>query len=285
MASIAIVTPSYNQALFLGEAVESVLEQVPHLTEYIVLDACSPDGSREVLDAHATEISALGAVVIEPDRGQSDAIIKGFVRTTSEILGWINSDDALLPGALQAVSQAFDADPTLDVVVGDFVFIDERSMITRYKCMSGARPWWRHLGVIHVPQQSCFFRRSAYERAGGLDESLHCVMDTDLWLRLMEADTRWGYIPRPLAAFRVHGAAKGKEESWAKRYRRESRWLFARHAGVLGTRRWIRMGGHLYQAANAVSGVYLNDLLHDRRWKGRPFAELAAALRSSSRDK
>lgn len=285
MARIAIVTPSYNQAAFLGEAVASVLQQGSPLSEYIVLDACSTDGSRQVLDAHAAKIHAVGGVFIEPDRGQSDAIIKGFSRTTAEILGWINSDDALLPGALQAVSDAFDADRSLDVVVGDFVFIDERSMITRYKCMSGARPWWRHLGVIHVPQQSCFFRRSAYERAGGLDESLHCVMDTDLWLRLMEADTRWGYIPRPLAAFRVHGAAKGKEESWSKRYQRESQWLFARHAAVLGPRPWMRMGGLFYQAVNAVNGVYLTDLLRDRRWKGRPFAELAAALRSSANDR
>jgi len=281
MASIAVVTPSYNQAAFLEEAIDSVLGQGSYLTECVVLDACSDDGSRAILDRRSNDIRSRGELVIEPDRGQSDAIIKGFSRTTSDILCWINSDDALLPGALRAVSDRFDSDPTLDVVVGDFVFIDESSVITRYKSLRGARPWWRHFGVLHVPQQSCFFRRSAYDRAGGLDDSLHCVMDADLWIRLMECNTRWGYVHRPLSAFRIHGAAKGKEAGWSGRYGKEAAWMRVRHASVLGGRRWSQAGSLAYKMTNTLNGVYARDWLYDRRWKGKSLASLANECRSS----
>src|SRR5205085_6540716 len=121
----------------------------------------------------------------------------------------INSDDVFLPGALRKVREAFAAHPTWDVLTGYHLRIDQESRIISFHRIPSEGPRRASWGMHHVAQQTCFFRRAVYERLGGLKQSLHCVMDTDLWCRMFDAGVIWGHISEYLAAFRVHEQAKG----------------------------------------------------------------------------
>ncbi|NVO00781.1 MAG: glycosyltransferase, partial [Geobacteraceae bacterium] len=127
---ITIVTPSYNQGRFLEKTILSVLDQGYPNLEYIVIDGGSTDESVEIIKKYADRLTYW---VSEPDRGQSHAINKGFERATGEIFGWLNSDDWYHPGALQAVAEAFAANPDVGAVVGAGEMVDEEGKQLIYK--------------------------------------------------------------------------------------------------------------------------------------------------------
>src|SRR5437762_483466 len=119
---ITIVTPSFNQAQFLEETIRSVLLQGYPNLEYIVMDGGSTDGSAEILEKYSPWIDHW---VSEKDNGQADAIYRGFERATGEIIGWVNSDDLLLPGALAAHAEYFLRHHQAQLVMGGCLWIDE----------------------------------------------------------------------------------------------------------------------------------------------------------------
>ena len=123
---ITVVTPSFNQARFLEETLASVIAQRDEIHEYFVLDGGSTDGSQDVIRRYEKKIDYW---ISEKDKGQSDAIARGFARATGDILYWINSDDVLLPGALKKVRQLFASDPNLAVTTGWQVLIDGNSNV------------------------------------------------------------------------------------------------------------------------------------------------------------
>ncbi|HEX9243001.1 MAG TPA: glycosyltransferase family 2 protein [Anaeromyxobacter sp.] len=227
---ISIVTPSLNQAAFLPRTLESVLSQQGDFElEYVVQDGGSTDGSAELLRRHEGRLS----LRIEKDAGQPDAINRGLRRTTGEIVGWVNSDDLLLPGALARVAAAFAANPGAKWLHGGCEIVDEqdrpiRRWITAYKdwrCRNYSR---RALLVENfVSQMTVFWRRSAMEQVGLLDESLRYTFDYEYWLRL----SRLGdplFVPERIAAFRWYTSSKSGarfEEQFAEDYA-----VFRRHA-------------------------------------------------------
>ena len=224
LPTVTIVTPSFNQAVYLDRTLSSVIAQREQVHEYFVLDGGSTDGSRQLIEKRGSQIDYW---VSEKDAGQSDAIAKGFARATGDILFWLNSDDLLLPGAIARVREAFAANPTWDVLTGWSVFIDAKDVVTRVNTVPGeSRAWARH-GILHVCQQTCYFRKDLYERVGGIDEELHCSMDVDLWLKFLEAGATWGHVPHLLGAFRLHDLMKGR--TWEERYERERHVVAARH--------------------------------------------------------
>jgi glycosyltransferase involved in cell wall biosynthesis len=202
---ISIVTPSFNQAQFVGHTIQSVLnQQYPNL-EYIVIDGASSDGSQLVI---AQSEKYLTHWISEADKGQTEAINKGFRLTTGEIMGYLNSDDLLLPGALNTVVDYFARRPDIDVIYGHRILIDEHGMaIGRWILpphSSLAYAW-----ADFVPQETMFWRRSIWNRAGGqLDESFRFAMDWDLIARFSSVGARFYRLPRYLAAFRVHAKQK-----------------------------------------------------------------------------
>jgi glycosyltransferase involved in cell wall biosynthesis len=203
---LSIITPSFNQAAFLEQTLRSVISQREEVHEYFVYDAASTDGAPDVIRRYAGSIDHW---VSEKDKGQSDAIARGFARATGDFVAWLNSDDVYLPGALAAVRAALDAHPDWDVVSGWHVRIDGASRVLaahRTAPESRAAARW---GVFHPNQPTVFFRRSLYEKVGGLNPDLHLVMDTDLFFRMLDAGAVWGHVPRYLAAFRQHGESKG----------------------------------------------------------------------------
>lgn len=197
---ISIVIPSLNQAEFLEQAILSVLEQGPH-TELIVIDGGSTDGSIDVIRRYAPRIAHWAS---QPDGGPAPALNKGFSRATADILGFLNADDFYLPGALAQVDAAFTAWPGVDVISGHGYFASpsgqlgaplrsDRWSLTRFK-----------YGACVLLQPATFFRRAAFDRAGGFPETGRVCWDMELWARLALTGARFGSIDAHLAAFRLH---------------------------------------------------------------------------------
>ena len=202
---ISMVTPSFRQARFIERTIRSVVEQGYPNLEYFVQDGGSTDGTVQILESHAGRLSGWHSA---PDSGQSQAINRAFARTTGEIMAWINSDDVLFPGALACVADFFARHPAIDVVYGHRVLIDEDDReIGRWILPTHEEyvlSW-----ADFVPQETLFWRRRIWEKAGGtIDESFRFAMDWDLLLRFRDAGANFARIPAFLGAFRVHALQK-----------------------------------------------------------------------------
>jgi FkbM family methyltransferase len=202
---ISIVTPSYNQGAFIEKTLLSVIDQQYSNLEHYVQDGGSQDGTVVVLQKHSDRLAGW---VSEQDSGQSQAINRGFAKTSGEIMAWLNSDDLLLPGALHAVADYFNRHPEVDVLYGNRLLIDHEGMeIGRWLLPghdSDVLSW-----VDYVPQETLFWRRSIWDKAGGqIDESFRFAMDWDLLVRFRDAGAKFAHIPRYMGAFRIHEQQK-----------------------------------------------------------------------------
>ena len=185
---ISIVTPSFNQGEFLERTIRSVLAQDYPNVEYIVMDGGSTDESLPIIARYADRLAHWESA---PDRGQSHAINRGFARATGDIFGWLNSDDWLEPGALSRVAEQAMRYPDVGAFVGEARVVDLNGNVELYKkpgeLTFDAFCHW--LDGEFFMQPACFFRRSAWEASGPLDESLHIALDLDLWLRMVRRVT------------------------------------------------------------------------------------------------
>ncbi len=198
--TISVVTPNLNQGAYLEQTIRSVVDQQYAGLEYIIQDGGSTDNSVEIIKRYANQLARWDS---SPDRGQSHAINRGMEQTTGSIMAFLNSDDLLLPGSLAYVADYFQRHPEADVVYGHRLLIDEAgNEIGRWVLPphdDRVLPW-----ADYIPQETMFWRRSAWERVGGqLDESFHFALDWDLILRFRAAGLRFVRLPRFLGAFRV----------------------------------------------------------------------------------
>jgi glycosyltransferase involved in cell wall biosynthesis len=204
---IALVTPSFNQAKFVGQTINSVKVQNYPRLKYVVQDACSMDGTAGVLKSFD---DAGYDIRIEPDSGQADALNKGFARAPAEIMGYLNSDDLLLPGTLHFVAQYFHNNPSVDVIYGNRLIIDEFGQEIGRWILPGHDPQVLRF-VDYVPQESMFWRRRIWEGVGAkFDSNLQFAMDWDLILRFEEAGAVFHHVPELFGVFRAHGGQKSQ---------------------------------------------------------------------------
>ncbi len=239
LPSIALVTPSFNQARFVGETIRSVVGQAYPNLEYVVQDACSTDGTADILRAF---VGKGVDIRIEPDEGQADALNRGFSRTSGEVMGYLNSDDLLLPGTLQFVGRFFRDNPSVDVIYGNRLIIDENGLEIGRWILPGHDPQLLRF-VDYVPQESMFWRRRIWDRVGGrIDANLHFVLDWDLILRFVGAGAVFRHVPGLFGVFRVHGRQKSQAD-FVVRGAREMAGLQRRHSG-LDLSRFDRVAHH-----------------------------------------
>ncbi|WP_259665633.1 glycosyltransferase family 2 protein [Rhizobium binae] len=226
LPQISLVTPSFNQASFVGMTLESVLSQNYPALQYILQDAVSTDGSQTILESYRGQ----GVdIIVEADKGQTNALNRGFARSCGEIMAYLNSDDMLLPGTLHLVGRYFRDNPSVEVIYGNRLVVDEQGReIGRWILPGHDEEVLRF--VDYVPQETMFWRRSLWERAGaGFDEQFHFAMDWDLILRFMQVGAVFNHVPGLFGLFRVHGDQKSQKD-FRERGAREMAKLRRAHA-------------------------------------------------------
>lgn len=171
--------------------------------EYIVVDANSTDSTQDVIQRNRPRIDRY---ISEADRGQADAVNKGIRMSTGQIIGWLNSDDCYLEGAISAAINSF-RDPDVVAVYGDYVVIDGSDRILGLRRQPSFDSRIALYAYLTVMQPAAFFTRAAFDAVGGLDETLHYCLDYDFWLRLAKIG-RLVHVRKYLAAFRLHEASK-----------------------------------------------------------------------------
>ena len=201
---VSIITPSFNQAPFLEETIQSVLSQDYPKIEYWIIDGGSTDGSLEIIQRYADRMAGW---ISEPDQGQTDAINKGFGRAKGQILAWLNSDDTYLPYAVSEAVAYLTAHPEAGMVYGDANLIDQQGdVIGRFPARQTDYSRLRN-GYVHIPQQAAFFRADLWHQVGPLDPGFYFAMDYDLWVRLARL-APLHYNPKLWANFRLHASGK-----------------------------------------------------------------------------
>jgi glycosyltransferase involved in cell wall biosynthesis len=215
LPKISIITPSFNQGRFLERCIRSTLDQDYPALEFFVLDGGSSDNSLEIIQKYAQSFDYW---VSEKDRGQSDAINKGFKRATGELVSWLNSDDYLLPGALFSVARAYHQDPSCSFYFGNGLRVDEGGK-TKARFYVSDRIYFNRealqYGLNYILQPATFINKKVLEKAGLLDENLHYCMDTDLWLRLSAYSNPMA-VADLLAASREYGTTKSLSGSFKR---------------------------------------------------------------------
>ncbi len=199
MPSISVITPSRNSGEFLEDAILSVARQEGVVVEHVVQDSLSSDNTLEILRQYPAVRWQW-----ESDWGQSDAINRGFLRASGDLVGWLNADDYYLPGGLSAIALAAAEHPEADVFHGDCVFVDGEGIITRSKVEHEFdRDILFYFGC-YIPSTATFFRRRVIERGYLLDCDFRVCMDFEYFVRLAGAGFQFHYVPQFVAAFRWH---------------------------------------------------------------------------------
>jgi ADP-heptose:LPS heptosyltransferase/GT2 family glycosyltransferase len=209
LPKVGIVTPSYCQPAFLESTILSILNQdYPNLL-YVVQDGASRDSSPAIIERYAPRLTHWAS---EPDKGQADAIRKGFAHIEGrlgpdDVMAWFNSDDLVAPRALAFVAAYFAAHPDVDVVYGHRIIIDDadkevgRWVMPRHE--EDSIEW-----IDYVPQETLFWRKRAWDLAGGIDPTFQFALDWDLLARFQQAGCRIVRLPYFLGCFRVHSRQK-----------------------------------------------------------------------------
>ena len=205
LPKISIVTPSFNQAEFIEETIQSVLSQGYPNLEYIVIDGGSTDGSVDIIKKYEKYLTYWES---EQDRGHAHALNKGFARTTGDIMAWINSDDKYLPKAFKIIGEIYTEFPEVEWTMGLYSNFDRDGAL-----MGGdniTRAVYKNVysyifNNLHIQQESVFWRRSLWERAGDhISEDVHFMIDTELWCRFFLLAELW-HIDQVVGGYRTYG--------------------------------------------------------------------------------
>lgn len=202
--SVSIITPSYNQAEFLEEAICSVQFQTYPRVEHVIVDGASTDGTVQLLERHSETVRWLS----EPDNGEVEAINKGLQLAMGDIVGILSADNTYLPQAVATVISAFDHNPDVGLIYGDYNAVDAAgTLLNSHRSPDFDFVRFIRRGSSYICQATAFFRRSVIHEIGLCDTSIRFAHDYDFWLRIA---SRYPvlHIPVVLANFRVHTASQ-----------------------------------------------------------------------------
>jgi GT2 family glycosyltransferase len=252
----SVITPSLNQARYIRDCLASSAAQRSNdiEVEHLVLDACSQDGTVDILKRTDGVLWAS-----EPDQGQTDAINKGFHRATGDWLMWLNADDYLLPSALERVRRHALERPAANVIYGDCLFVDEAGQTLREKREGPFNFNMLLFYGCYIPSTATFFRRDLIDRGLLLDPQFKNCMDTDYFLRLALAGARFEHLPELLAAFRWHDSnisTKFATRRKAERLQIQRHTLRATGLGWLGHPMFLKPLFRVYQAKRSLRRAF-----------------------------
>ena len=208
---ITIITPSFNQGKFIGQTIQSVLDQNCSNLEYIVIDGGSTDNTLSILKKYSTRIKWIS----EKDSGQMEALNKGLKMAHGDIIAFINSDDYYLPETLNKIVKYFKEDTNLEVITGDYIIIDSQGK----EIQTAVSVWKKILRKFHgfntlcvanyINQPSTFWRKSVIDKIGYFNEELHYVFDYEYWLRILRAGITISIVREKFSCYRIHSQSKG----------------------------------------------------------------------------
>lgn len=203
---ISIVTACFNMAQYIEGTIRSIVGQGYPNLEYIIIDGGSTDGTADVIDRYTDKINV---VIREPDDGQYHAIQKGMALATGEVMAWLNADDIYCPWTLSLVGEIFKEFPDVDWIIGLPCYLNNADQCVKVSNTQSAYPqkyirngWFRSYLAGYLQQESMFWRRSLWEKVGGLDLSFKYAADFKLWTEFARKSDLVS-VSVPLAAFRV----------------------------------------------------------------------------------
>lgn len=234
MNKISIITPSYNQGEFIEKTILSVIEQPYQNIEYIIIDGGSTDNTVDIIKKYEERISYW---VSEPDKGQSDALNKGFAKANGNVFAWINSDDYYESDIFDKVMKKFN-DPNVFILNGNCMMHysdSERTHIDKSGFINTSRmlKYWKP--YFCPPQPSIFFRRVVWEEVSPLNECLNYSMDLDLWLK-MSLKYKFTFYNEVLSHYLIHDSSKSGSEGGFTKFMPEWRNLAFKYLWKSGIR-------------------------------------------------
>ena len=198
---ISIVTPSYNQGRYLESAIISVIGQRYPNLEYIVLDGGSTDNSVELIKKYESHIAHWES---RPDRGQADAINRGFSMATGDIFAWLNSDDMHLPNTLNYVARQFTLLDDMDILFGNCLHFNQEAKSAAGSDVEGYHRRYDIELCDYIIQPSCFWKRSIWNAVGELKANLEYGLDWDWFIRANRCGARFRAFGEFLSIYRIH---------------------------------------------------------------------------------
>jgi glycosyltransferase involved in cell wall biosynthesis len=280
---ISIVMPSYNQVEYVERSIQSILRQNYKNKELIFMDGGSTDLTMQIVERYRSDISV---IVSEPDKGQSDALNKGFKQATGDIFTWLSTDDILLPDALQNVSDHFNRNKHCQFLLGNVIWIDRFDNLI--KCWKGQR----RVSIAQLLEgslpsggPSAFFTRAIFEAVGGVNVSLHYAMDTELWWKFINMGADLQRLPDYVWALRLHPDAKVSGQAFADRDRETHKLITAQQNAEMAlitalidqyrvhpgkTQRAATRGRVVFEKLNWAA---IESRLHSLKWRGKKLQE------------
>lgn len=267
MPQFSIIIVNYNYGHYLEQAIMSVLAQTYKDFELIIVDGSSSDCSIDIIKKYTDQLAWW---VSEPDKGQSDAFNKGFAKAKGEYYLWLNADDLIFPDTLKTASRYLQLHPNCSWLSGDTVCFAVSGTIQR--CLYGPyyNAWLmkqsRICGIVNGP--SSIFSRHLYEEVGGVDQSLHYVMDMDLWMKFVDHGVRLHKIHKYFWGLRIHEESKTSHEDINfpnEDFKKERDMVIKKNERIRTVSElfWFRMW-------KLFTGTHLRGIYDTWQWRGLP---------------
>jgi len=263
----SVVTPSFKQLRWLKLCLSSVADQQGVDVEHIIQDAHSGKELEDWVSANSH-----AKLVVESDSGMYDAINRGFLKATGDIVAWLNCDEQYLPGTLAKVADFFRQNPTVEVLFGDAVLLDSRGEILSFR--KAIKPSLLHTQLVHLNTLSCatFVRRTVLDRGLFLDDKFQTISDAVWVASMLKVGIKMGVLNEPLATFTFTGANLGQSQrafDEGRQWRGQVPCAIWLKPLVVAYHRLRKFLAGAYQPRDLAIAVYTEDSLEHRVQKTR----------------
>ena len=251
---ISVITPSYNQGIYIEETIQSVLNQNYPNLEYIIIDGGSSDSTVEVIKKYESKIDFW---VSEKDKGQADAINRGFAKATGDILCWLNSDDYFFPDTLKYVASQLNIEKK-EILFGEVDHIFEPDKAIKHSNVKNKYENYNLELYDYIIQPGSFWTKKVWELTGVVDENLHFVFDWEWFLRAKKNDAEFKYSNKVMSMYRVHAAHK--TSNGGEKRQKEIEYILKKYSGEKMLKAFIFMRDERSKVDEILTGVKKNKL-------------------------